>query len=115
MLHQLHEDKPYAWMTPVEIFAPYFSEALARYMVSEFEKNADESNLRVFEVGGGTGNNALHVLNFLEANHPSIYQGMHYTLIEISPTLVSLFLFHHTETNNHNKNTSTRPALRAKS
>jgi hypothetical protein len=94
-----YEDKPRAWMTPVEIFAPFFSQALARYMLIEHAK-ANESvdggppplhpvPLVVYEVGGGAGTNALHVLNFIRDAAPHVYATMEYKMVEISSSMVS--------------------------
>ncbi|KAG7381674.1 hypothetical protein PHYBOEH_010814 [Phytophthora boehmeriae] len=81
---QLYEESPEAWLTPVEVFAPYYSQALARYMLNSpfFRKE-----LEIFEIGGGSGTNALHILNYLKEQAPGVYEKTKYTLIEISPVM----------------------------
>lgn len=67
----LYKEKKEAWLTPVEVFAPYYSHAIAKYMLSSpfFHKH-----MTIYEIGGGAGTNALHILNYLKVK-PS------YTLI----------------------------------
>lgn len=61
---KLYEVKREAWLTPVEVFAPYYSHAIAKYMLhSPFRPASDP--LEIFEIGGGAGTNALHILNYL--------------------------------------------------
>ncbi|GMF57782.1 unnamed protein product [Phytophthora fragariaefolia] len=81
---QLYEQSPEAWLTPVEVFAPHYSQALARYMLSSPHFR---ERLEVFEIGGGSGSNALHVLDFLQQHAPDVYAKTKYTLIEISPVM----------------------------
>ena len=71
-----------AWLTPAEIFAPWYSRALAKYMLGEIS-----GPLHVYEIGGGSGTNAVEILNYMREHHPKVYETMQYTLIEISPVL----------------------------
>ncbi|KAL3660719.1 hypothetical protein V7S43_014122 [Phytophthora oleae] len=81
---QLYKESPEAWLTPVEVFAPHYSQALARYMLnSPFFRQ----ELQIFEIGGGSGSNALHILNYLKEQAPDVYAKTKYTLIEISPVM----------------------------
>uniref|UniRef100_A0AAV1V4S6 Protein arginine methyltransferase NDUFAF7 n=1 Tax=Peronospora matthiolae TaxID=2874970 RepID=A0AAV1V4S6_9STRA len=82
---ELYQDSNEAWLTPVEVFAPHYSEALARYILTSpfFRKH----KLDIYEIGGGSGSNALHILNYLEKEVPEVYTKTKYTLIEISPVL----------------------------
>ena len=41
----------------------------------------------MFEIGGGNGTNARHVLDWLQRHSPSAYAGCQYTLLEFSPRL----------------------------
>ena len=68
-LSQLYKELPDAWTTPVELFAPWYSYALAKYMLHSRVTN-DE--LRVIEVGAGNGTNALHILNYVKVSTPSL-------------------------------------------
>ncbi|KAE9168441.1 hypothetical protein PF005_g28377, partial [Phytophthora fragariae] len=82
---QLYKESPEAWLTPVEVFAPHYSQALARYMLnSPFFRR---EQLEIFEIGGGSGSNALHILDYLQQQAPDVYAKTKYTLIEISPVM----------------------------
>nr|CCA18959.1 conserved hypothetical protein [Albugo laibachii Nc14]CCA24842.1 conserved hypothetical protein [Albugo laibachii Nc14] len=59
-----------AWMTPVEIFAPFYSHALAKYILRLPDVNSE--NLRIFEAGGGSGINALHILNYIQVSSDEV-------------------------------------------
>ncbi|CAI5741616.1 unnamed protein product [Hyaloperonospora brassicae] len=81
---QLYEASNEAWLTPVEVFAPYYSQALAQYMLTS---PVFRHELEIYEIGGGSGSNALHVLNHLAIHVPHVYAKTKYTLIEVSPVL----------------------------
>ncbi|KAL4150924.1 hypothetical protein PRNP1_010313 [Phytophthora ramorum] len=81
---QLYKESPEAWLTPVEVFAPHYSQALARYMLHSPFCGQD---LEIYEIGGGSGSNALHILNFLKQHAPDVYAKTKYTLVEISPVM----------------------------
>jgi SAM-dependent MidA family methyltransferase len=53
------------WLTPVEVFAPWYGRALAHYML-ELRKHDDRvdsnSPLNILEIGGGTGTLAASIL-----------------------------------------------------
>lgn len=92
-------------MTPVETFSPHFSNALAKYVARESKAAASSSKaslgfgshsttaldsaqpLILYEAGGGTGTNALNVLNWLRREEPRIYDRTEYTIVEISERL----------------------------
>lgn len=59
----LYNEKREAWLTPVEVFAPFYSHAIAKYMLNSpfFHKH-----MAIYEIGGGAGTNALHILNYLK-------------------------------------------------
>jgi hypothetical protein len=53
------------WLTPVEVFAPWYGRALAHYMLElrKHDSNIDSSTpLNIVEIGGGTGTLAASVL-----------------------------------------------------
>ena len=75
------------WLTPVELFAPWYSYAIARCVLAAAPA---EAPLRVYEVGGGTGAHARHFLDYVRAAAPARYArpgGVSYTILEISPQL----------------------------
>ena len=101
---QLYEKQEGQWLTPVELFRPYYSNALAEFVVEAAAASGGESNsnrgnkadddsgqeLHVVELGGGRGTNAAHILSHLRDVHPSIYRNVKYTIFDASPTLHEL-------------------------
>ncbi len=67
-------------LTPVEIFAPYYSYCLVRYILRTRDTTKP---LKIFEIGGGNGTNALHIMNYLMVYTPEVYKNTTYTVIEI--------------------------------
>lgn len=47
-------------------------------------------SLVLYEAGGGTGTNALNVLDWLRREEPKLYERTEYTIVEISPRLAEL-------------------------
>jgi hypothetical protein len=71
---QLYTAKKEAWLTPVEVFAPYYSHALAHYMLNS---PFGQKQLEIYEIGGGSGSNALHILNYLQVSEQVVGQSSH--------------------------------------
>jgi hypothetical protein len=82
-MHELYQQQPGKWLTPVEIFAPHYSRALVNYMLA----TRKSQRLRIVEIGGGRGSNMLHMLDHLRDTRPDIYAEAKVTMIEISPHL----------------------------
>lgn len=72
----------YAFLTPVEIFQPWYGYTLANYMLKH--KNGP---LKVVEIGGGTGTAALSILDFYYKHDRATYDRLEYTVCEISPVI----------------------------
>jgi hypothetical protein len=98
---ELYDAHPDVWLTPVELFQPYYGEALARWIHAQHaarvvKGGAGEgglhSHLQVVEVGGGNGTCAINILNFFRREHPDIYSTMRYTICEASERLSVLQL-----------------------
>ena len=83
-LEELYKSEPDAFVTPVELFRPWYSRSLGYYILKRHSKIENAGNLNIFEIGGGNGTNALHILDFLKEVSPSLYNNINYTLIEIS-------------------------------
>ncbi|CAH0513691.1 unnamed protein product [Peronospora belbahrii] len=83
----LYKEHAEAWLTPVEIFAPYYSHAVARYILDSSACWSLAKELVIYEIGGGSGSNALYILNYLKDTVPHVYAKTKYTLIEISPVM----------------------------
>eukprot|EP01138_Halocafeteria_seosinensis_P015313 gb/GECG01015629.1/.p1 GENE.gb/GECG01015629.1/~~gb/GECG01015629.1/.p1 ORF type:complete len:495 (+),score=59.36 gb/GECG01015629.1/:1-1485(+) len=73
-----------SWLTPVELFAPWYSYALAESILARHDS---AQPLRIYELGAGNGTNALHICNFIQQYRPRLYEKLKYTTIEISPFL----------------------------
>lgn len=51
-----------SWLTPVEIFQPYYGAAIARFMADRWLDLGSPGPLHIYEIGGGTGMLAQNVL-----------------------------------------------------
>jgi hypothetical protein len=81
---------PLGWMTPVEVFAPWYSRAIARYLLAAHAASpAPSGPLLVWELGGGSGTHARAVLDYLRHAAPRVYASVEYTLVEISPAMAA--------------------------
>ena len=79
------------WHTPTELFRPYYGEAVARYLMSNYIMSTyPYHDLIVYEMGAGRGTLMLNVLDYIRDNEPSIYDRTKYKIIEISPQLATL-------------------------
>lgn len=74
-------------MTPVEVFQPHYSYGIARYIASQWTAASSSQPLVLYEVGGGNGTHARHVLDWLQRHAPAAYAGCSYTLLEFSGRL----------------------------
>lgn len=83
-LYNNSERRQGSWLTPVELFAPWYSYALAEAILARHDS---AQPLRIFELGAGNGTNALHICNFIQQYRPRLYEKLEYTTIEISPFL----------------------------
>ena len=53
-------DAQESWLTPAEVFQPYFGQALARYIQQQAKSH--QSAVHINELGGGTGTLARNIL-----------------------------------------------------
>ena len=75
-----------AWVTPVELFKPFYSYTVANYMLNVLE-NRKSKKLCVVEVGPGTGTFADSMLDFFKNYDLDLYRNCEYIFVEISPQL----------------------------
>eukprot|EP01133_Synstelium_polycarpum_P003805 gene3805-4386_t len=74
-LRDLYKETQHSWFTPVEIFQKH-------------EKREDKTKpLKIYEVGAGSGTNAMCILNHLKEHHADVYKSTQYTIVEISRLL----------------------------
>ena len=111
-VQELYTNSAQEWLTPSELFAPHWSHALAEYIIQAYQQLVDPGQasaaadsadidgipdadaeklppLHVYEIGAGTGTNALHFCTYLQQYYPHIYSCLKYTIIEISEPLAA--------------------------
>jgi hypothetical protein len=90
-VQSMYEGLKTGWMTPCELFQPYYSRVLARWIVDELKER--QTTLRkdgweLMEIGGGQGTNAVHILDELCAHFPDQYESLRaYSLVDVSEKL----------------------------
>lgn len=106
-----YEEREGHWLTPVELFQPYYSYAMADFCISTLQNartndqnlsgtgsidnldlNVEDRPIEIFELGGGRGTNAKLVLSYLQEMCPELYENdnFKYTLVDSSPSLHQL-------------------------
>ncbi|KAL8687409.1 MAG: hypothetical protein Q9218_006408 [Villophora microphyllina] len=79
------------WHTPTELFRPYYGEAIARYLVTNYKiTHHPFHDLIIYEMGAGNGTLMLNVLDYIRDVHPEVYERTQYKVIEISSALAAL-------------------------
>jgi len=94
---------PHGWLTPVEIFAPQYSQAVASAVLhgwrvanataraaaaaTSLSSPSSPLPLRVVEIGGGSGTHACAFLDAVAATAPAAYATMRYEVWEVSSRL----------------------------
>ncbi|QDZ22027.1 S-adenosyl-L-methionine-dependent methyltransferase [Chloropicon primus] len=85
-VRDLYRARGTSWLTPAEIFQPYYGQAVARYLVQDLLERG-EQELRVCEIGGGNGTLAANVLDYVRSRHPDLYERTKYTVVDVSKAL----------------------------
>ncbi|RYG41514.1 hypothetical protein EON68_03000, partial [archaeon] len=91
-LARLYDRSAEGWLTPVEIFAPHYSNAIAAYCAATAlatSAAATRQPFIVYEIGGGYGTNAKYFCQAVKEHYPALYSVMSYTILEISPALAA--------------------------
>lgn len=84
-----------AWLTPSEIFKPWYGMTIANYISVCIDKYIESNpmtkyqNVKIIEVGAGNGSAAESMLDFFRAFHPLKYKNMEFTIVEISPVMTN--------------------------
>jgi len=79
------------WHTPTELFRPFYGEAIARYLVSNYRLTTyPYDDLLIYEMGAGRGTLMLNILDYIREVDPQVYARTRYNIIEISPSLADL-------------------------
>jgi SAM-dependent MidA family methyltransferase len=82
------------WLTPVEIFRPHYANAIARYILAEWHAcgqldSDSDRELRIYELGGGTGTCAAGILAHIRDTDPRVYARTKYVGVEVSLFFIS--------------------------
>ena len=79
------------WHTPTELFRPYYGEAIARYLVTNYKlMHYPLDDLIMYELGAGNGTLMLNILDYIRDFDPDVYARTKFKVIEISSSLASL-------------------------
>lgn len=84
---QLYRELKTSWLTPVELFKPWYGEAVARYIIRQHMRARPDQPLRIIEAGAGQGTLAANIMDFVERSHPRLYDRMTYRTVEVSQQL----------------------------
>lgn len=86
-----YREHDHGWMTPVQLFSPHLSHAIANRILSSVSSqhgsSSSDSPIHIIEIGPGMATLAHDILSFFP---PSILSRLRYSLIEVSPTLSRL-------------------------
>ena len=78
------------WHTPTELFRPFYGEAFARYLVTNYKlSHHPYHDLIIYELGAGNGTLMLNILDYIRDLHPDVYPRTKFKIIEISSSLAS--------------------------
>ncbi|EEP76697.1 conserved hypothetical protein [Uncinocarpus reesii 1704] len=78
------------WHTPTELFRPYYGEAIARYLVTNYRLTLfPYHDLIIYEMGAGNGTLMLNILDYIREVDPEVYQRTKFKIIEISSQLAN--------------------------
>lgn len=79
------------WHTPTELFRPYYGEAIARYLVTNYKMTLyPYHDLIIYEMGAGNGTMMRNILDYIRENEPEVYSRTKFKIIEISASLADL-------------------------
>lgn len=88
VFRKMYEEREGHWLTPVELFQPYYSHIVADFVhTAALAMPNPNTKLDMIELGGGRGTNACLILDYLKTQKPELYSTLTYTLVDNSPTL----------------------------
>lgn len=74
----------HGWMTPVQLFTPHLSHAIANRIRSS---SPSDRPLHIIELGAGRATLAQDILSYFAGCHSDFLSTLTYTLVDISPSL----------------------------
>ena len=91
MIARRYKELEVSFLTPVELFTPFYGHIIARHMMEHRKHNLGQEGhpLVIYEIGGGNGTLARDILDWLRDNRPEVYQETSYTCVEISTRLAT--------------------------
>ena len=88
---QMPNESRQLWHTPTELFRPYYGEAIARYLVTNYKlMHYPMDDLIIYELGAGNGTLMLNILDYIRDFEPDVYARTKFKVIEITSALASL-------------------------
>lgn len=85
-VHDVYSSHAHGWMTPVELFSPHLSRAIANRLALI---TPHVGPVAVVEFGGGRGTLATDILQHWADTAPALLERVTYHLVEISPILAA--------------------------
>ena len=76
-------------MNAVELFTPYFSQAIASYILKEHKLGTP---LTIMELSSGSTTNMKNILSYMKKKVPNVYKNLHYYVLTDEYSLCS-FLY----------------------
>ena len=81
-----------AWLTPSELFRPWYGFTIGNYIHHAFlraqkKSNNKKQNIKIIEVGAGAASAADSILYFFKNFEQASYATMEYKIVEISPQM----------------------------
>lgn len=87
---KMYREQEGQWLTPVELFRPFYSDILANFVVENTLHNDTSDGIHIVELGGGRGTNANCMLTHLQQTQTVLYDRLSYTIIDASEPLIDL-------------------------
>ncbi|MES1913140.1 MAG: hypothetical protein MHM6MM_005359 [Cercozoa sp. M6MM] len=92
----LYDASETAWLTPSELFAPYYGHSIARWLLRQYDAEVasgardPSAPVVILEVGGGNGTLCGSVLSLLRSERPDVFKHCEYHVCELSARLASV-------------------------
>ncbi|KAI8899628.1 S-adenosyl-L-methionine-dependent methyltransferase [Globomyces pollinis-pini] len=87
-IQEQNQESKQIWHTPTEIFQPWYGNALANYILTQYKSdNKGNEYLDIYEIGAGNGTLMSNILDYIRMTEPQIYTKTRYNIIEISHQL----------------------------
>lgn len=77
----------HGWMTPIELFSPFLSKAIANRLSSFVAQNEP---INIIEIGAGRGTLAADILAHWSRTAPDVLRNVQYNIVEISSALADM-------------------------